>query len=367
MKSPRLYLDHNATTALKPDVLALMRAVLGETGNASSVHQEGRSARSHVEAARQQVAGLAGVNAAQVTLTGGATESNNAVLKAFAGQRILVSAIEHPSVLESAPQAERLPVTKSGVVDQAAFEEIIAKGPPPALISVMMVNSETGAIQPVETLARAAKKRHPSVHFHTDAAQAAGRIPLDFAALQLDYLSLSAHKMGGPQGAGALICAPGAHPARLLHGGGQEKRQRAGTENVAALAGFGLAAELARQDMAAFQKLAALRDKMEREIRRLSAAAVIFAQDAPRVANTSCFALPGVPAQTRLMALDLAGVAVSSGSACSSGTVKASTVLQAMGAAPAESESALRVSLGWSTTAAEIDSFLTIWSKMVTS
>ncbi len=192
-----------------------------------------------------------------------------------------------------------------------------------------------------------------------------GASPLDFPAWHLDYMSLSAHKLGGPQGAGALVTAPGAKPVKLLHGGGQEKRQRAGTENVAAIAGFGLAAELAQKNIpTAFQDIAALRDRMEKELQHAVPALVVHGQGAPRVANTSLFSLPGVAAQTQIMALDLAGIAVSSGSACSSGTVKTSHVLRAMGVAENVAESALRISMGPATTAAEIDNFIRVWSEM---
>jgi cysteine desulfurase len=284
------------------------------------------------------------------------------VLQAFRGGRILTSAIEHPSVLESAPDAERIPVTADGVVDEAAYEALLDKGEP-ALISIMAVNNETGVIQNVGRLAKIAKKKYPGVHVHTDAVQAAGRLPLDFPAWHIDYMSLSAHKFGGPQGAGALIAAPGAKPVKLLHGGGQEKRQRAGTENVAGIAGFGLAAELAQNNIANFQKLAALRDRMESELKKI-APVVVHGENVSRVANTSLFSAPGVTAQTQIMALDLEGFAVSSGSACSSGTVKTSHVLRAMGVPDAIGECALRVSFGADTKTDDIDVFIQAWSKM---
>ena len=359
-----IYLDYNASAPLRPEALALVREVLALTGNASSVHGFGRAARTLVEKAREQVAALAGTHANQVIFTSSATEANNMVLRAFLGSRILVSSTEHPSVLEAAPEAELIPVTKDGLVDEEAFTALLDKGGEPALVSIMAANNETGVIQNVGRLAKIVKKKFPAVHVHTDAVQAAGRIALDFPAWHIDYMSLSAHKLGGPQGAGALITAPGAKPVKLLHGGGQEKRQRAGTENVAAIAGFGLAAELAQKNIAAFQDIAVLRDRMEKELRHAAPALAVHGQDAPRVANTSLFSLPGIAAQTQIMALDLGGIAVSSGSACSSGTVKTSHVLRAMGVAENVAESALRVSMGPATTAAEIDNFIRVWSDM---
>jgi len=355
-------MDYNASAPLRPEVLALMAEVLGRTGNASSVHGFGRSARAAVEKAREQVAALAGTVASQITFTASATEANNMVLQAFRNGRILASAIEHPSVLESAPHAELIPVTADGVVDEAAYEALLDKGEP-ALVSIMAVNNETGVIQNVGRLAKIAKKKYPGVHVHTDAVQAAGRLPLDFPAWHIDYMSLSAHKFGGPHGAGALITAPGAKPVKLLHGGGQEKRQRAGTENVAGIAGFGLASELAQKNMEGFQKLAALRDRLETEAKKV-VPILIHGEKAPRVANTSLFSTPGITAQTQIMGLDLDGFAVSSGSACSSGTVKSSHVLRAMGVADAVGECALRVSFGPDTRSDDIDAFVNAWSKM---
>lgn len=351
-----IYLDHNATTAIQPPVIDAVAAAMRETGNASSVHAAGRAARAHVEEARRQVATLCRSDAKGVIFTSGATEANNTVLKHFAGSRVLTSGIEHPSVIEAVPSAERLPVLPSGIIDMAAFEKALHGGA--ALVSVMLVNNETGVIQPLAEISRLAKAAGARVH--CDAVQAAGRIELDMAALEVDYLTLSAHKMGGPQGVGALVTIAGAPPVKLIHGGGQERRQRAGTENVAGIAGFGLAAQLALAEMADYQKLGAMRDAIETAIEGIT----IFGKNSPRVANTTCFALAGVPADTQLMALDLAGICVSSGSACSSGSVKPSHVLEAMGIDPALATCALRVSLGWNTTAADIDTFMETYRRL---
>lgn len=362
-----VYFDYNATAPLRPKALALMYDVLAETGNASSIHRFGRTARSHVEKAREQIATLTGTNATQITFTSGATESNNALMKVFHGERVLVSAIEHPSILEAAPDAERIPVTKDGIIDMTALETMLDNNDPPALISVMAVNNETGAIQPVEEVARLAKKKHPGIFVHCDAAQAAGRVTLDFPAWQLDYMSLSAHKMGGPQGVGALITAPGARPAKLLYGGGQEKRQRAGTENVAGIAGFGAAAATAQEQLPVFQALSKQRDGMEESLKKIAPDLVIAAANAPRVSNTSLLCLPDIPAQTQIMALDLDGIAVSSGAACSSGSVRTSYVLKEMGLDDNLIKGALRVSFGWHTTQNEINRFVASWKKLYQS
>lgn len=365
MKTPR-YFDYNATCPIRSEVINLMGDVMRETGNASSVHSFGRKARSHIEKAREQVAQLVRTQNTSVTFTSGATEANNAVLQKFKGERILISAIEHPSVLEVCEQAELIKVDENGVIDLDAFKKQLEQGAPAALISVMLVNNETGAIQPVGEIARIARAHNKDVFVHTDAAQAPGRLSIDFPALLVDYMSLSAHKFGGPQGTGALISAPGARPVQLLLGGGQEKRQRAGTENVAGIAGMGLAAEMALKNLDEFVKLAQLRDQIEKSCSDTIPQTRIFAKDTERVANTSCVCVPGLDAQTQLMALDLAGFALSNGSACSSGKVNQSHVLKAMGASDIEANSALRISIGWGTTSEQIDEFIAAWTEMVT-
>lgn len=361
-KNP-VYLDYNASGLMRPAVADLMHSLILSPGNASSIHGYGRAARQHVETAREQVAALAGTHPNYVTFTSGATEANNAVLKHFAGQRVLVSAIEHHSVLEAAPHAERIPVNADGLIDLGGFERLL-DGDAPALISIMLVNNETGVIQPMEELVRLARQRHPKVFFHTDAVQAAGKISFELATLGVDYLSLSAHKLGGPQGVGALLCAPGSEPVPFLHGGGQEKRQRAGTENVAGIAGFGLACDIVQQELPTYMKLSDLRDDLERRLTDVAPEAVIFGQAAARVANTSNIGLPGIAANTQLMNLDIEGIAVSSGSACSSGTVKPSHVLEAMNAGPHLTSSSLRISMGWDTKQDDINRLAEAWLKM---
>ena len=356
------YLDHNATTPMKPEVLGIMQETLGLLGNASSVHKAGREARRRIEESRESIARF--VNAgpkAVIVFTSGATEANNTVLKGSGCERLLVSAIEHPSVLNNGAK-EIIPVLQNGTVDLAALEKMLIGNDRSTLISVMLVNNETGVIQPVGQVAALARKYGALVH--TDAVQAAGKIPADIQKLGADYLSLSAHKMGGPQGIGCLIMANCATITPLLHGGGHEKGLRAGTENLAGIVAFAKAAELAQKDLNNFQKLAKLRDKMESALRKIAPTLKIWGTEAPRVANTTMFSLSGAPSETQMIALDLTGICVSSGSACSSGTVRPSYVLKAMGAADTEASSSLRVSLGWNTTEKDVDCFISRWTEM---
>ena len=330
-----------------------MLAALDVGGNASSVHAEGRAARKVLDDAREQVARAVGVIAPMVVFTSGGSEANNMVLKGAPVERIIVSAVEHPSVLEAARASgkpvEVIPVDGNGVVDLAALETML-KGPR-ALVSVMLANNETGVIQPLADVARVAQGHL----VHTDAVQALGKVPVNFGLLGVDMMTLSAHKLGGPVGAGALIVRDGLALEPLIHGGGQELRRRAGTENIPAIAGFGAVAQMKLQDCKA------LRDRLEAALE----GAVIFGRDVERLPNTTCFAYPGMNAEKLLMGFDLEGIAVSSGSACSSGKVAKSHVLSAMGAAPEISKAAIRVSLGWDTTENHIDHFIAAWRKIV--
>jgi cysteine desulfurase len=371
----RAYFDWNATAPLREEARAAMDAAFGLTGNASSVHAEGRAARQLVEEARARVAALAGTEPKNVTFTSGATEANMLALtpalqiggRKELRDRLFVSAIEHPSVGSggrfTAALIEELPVNGDGIVDLAALERHVAGASCP-LVSVMLANNETGVIQPISEVAHIVHAGNGMLH--VDAVQAPGRVDCRLGDLGADLMSLSAHKLGGPQGAGALICRGDIHVAEpLIRGGGQERGQRAGTENVAAIAGFGAAAAYAGQVDAG--RMAVLRDRLEAGIKLATPQAVIFGADASRLPNTTLFAVPGVKAETAIIAFDLNGIAVSSGSACSSGKVQASRVLAAMGVEPSLARGAVRVSLGWSTTEAEVERFLQTWNMLVES
>jgi len=349
------YLDYNATQPIKPAVRDAMIDILAGPTNASSIHQIGQRARSRVEQARASVAALIGARPGDILFTSGATEANATVLRGV-GLRQVVSAIEHPSIRAAATNPMVIPVDGSGLVDLDSLDRMLAGLGEPALVSVMLANNETGVIQPVAEAARIVHARGGLLH--SDAAQAPGRIPVDVAALGVDLMTLSAHKMGGPQGAGALFIRDGLTLAPLLLGGGQEQRRRGGTENVAAIVGFGVAADLAAES----PDLAELRDAMEAGLTQAAPEITVHGALAPRLGNTSCFGVPGLSAETALIALDLMGIAVSSGAACSSGAVEPSPVLLAMGVAQATAREAIRVSLGWATTPAEVDHLVESWA-----
>jgi cysteine desulfurase len=368
----RSYLDYNATAPLRPEVRDAVAAALSLTGNPSSVHAEGRAARSAIEAARDKVASLVGARPEDVIFTSGATEANALALAAQAGEawHCYLSAVEHPSVLSGGRFYREtmtvIPVTVHGVADLAILANQLEKhhlGGWRPIVSLMAANNETGAIQPV---AEASKIVHSAGGLlHTDAVQAAGRIRLDMATLGADMLSLSAHKIGGPKGVGALVLGNGASVEPLIKGGGQERRRRAGTENVAGLVGFGVAAELASADLANVAAIAALRDGLEAAAHAIAPDLVVLSSRVPRLPNTTCIAVPGVKAETLVIGLDLAGVAVSAGSACSSGKVEASHVLSAMGVPEDVAQGAIRVSLGFATERADIENFLKAFGELV--
>jgi cysteine desulfurase len=376
----RANLDHNATTTVRPAVIDAVAAALAAGGNPSSVHAEGRAARGRVESARDEVAALLGAPARAVWFTSGGTEANVLALTPFietAGEkrpldRLLTSAIEHPCVLEGArfPQdrIERIPVAPDGVVDlgwlEARLVDMASKGER-ALVSVQAANNETGVLQPVRAVADLAHA-HGGL-MHCDAVQAIGKVGFDVASSGADLVAVSAHKIGGPQGVGALAASsPSLHIAeRVLRGGGQERGLRAGTENAPGVAGFGAAAREARlQGAAEAARMARLRDRLEAGLRELAPDVVIFSSGVERLANTTLFALPGQAAETALIAFDLDGVALSSGSACSSGKVRRSHVLQAMGVSDDLAGGAVRVSLGWSSVEADVERFLQAFEKL---
>ena len=370
----RVYLDWNATTPLRPEAKAAMAAAWELAGNPSSVHAEGRQARRLIEDARAAVAGAVGAAARNVVFTSGGTEANALALspglRGGSGaplQRLLVSAVEHPSVMAGgrfAPVAmSRIAVTRSGVVDLSDLRARLHSGPPP-LVSIMAANNETGALQPIHEAAQIVHQAGGLLH--VDGIQALGKIPLDIKGIGADLLSVSGHKIGGPKGVGALVVAEGISGVEpLLRGGGQERGHRAGTENVAGIAGFGAAVKAALAAMEADRpRLEALRGRLEAGLRE-TPGAVIVAEDAPRLPNTTLFTVPGLRAETAVIGFDLEGVAVSSGSACSSGKVQPSHVLEAMGFGPNLAQGAVRLSLGWSTAETDIDSALQAWRKLV--
>lgn len=354
------YLDHNATSPVRPEAWRAVADAMERVGNASSVHRFGRVARRSIEDAREIVAGFVGAVPGDVVFTSGGTEANNLAVRGVDKTRVLVSAVEHVSVLDAVPEAERIPVDGDGVVDLVALDRLLAEDNRPALICVMLANNETGVIQPVAEVAAIARKHGARVH--CDAVQAAGRIAVDIRSLGADSLSLSAHKIGGPMGAGALVLACGVPLQGRQKGGGQESGRRAGTENLPGIAGFAAAA--AASDLTDQARLAGLRDRVEAETQRIGSGVKIYGGASPRLANTTCLSMPGVSAETQVMALDLAGVAVSAGAACSSGKVKASHVLVAMGIDKAEAETAIRVSFGWNSKPADVDRFLEVWTQL---
>lgn len=371
----RAYFDWNATAPLREEAREAVTAALALTGNASSVHAEGRAARRLVEEARERVADLVGADARNVTFTSGATEANMQALtpaievggRKQTRDRLFISAIEHSSVRcggrFAADQVEELPVTAHGLIDLDVLKRVLGHCERP-LVSVMLANNETGVIQPAAEIADIVHAA--SGVLHVDAVQAPGRIPFDMAGLGADLLSLSSHKLGGPQGAGALIQRGDIHITdSLIKGGGQERGQRAGTENVAAIAGFGAAAAAAKRTDGA--RMAALRAQAEAGIKAMAPQAVFFGADAPRLPNTSLFTVPGLKAETAIIAFDLNGIAVSSGSACSSGKVQISHVLTAMGVEPELARGAVRVSLGWTTNEGDIERLLNAWNTVVSS
>jgi cysteine desulfurase len=367
MSGNRAYLDHNATAPARPQVRDAMLCAMELAGNPSSVHAEGRAAHAVLEKARDGVAALVGARGRDVCFTSGGSEAAVTVLTpglrrsgAEAPSLLLMSATEHVCVREGhrfpADRVEMIPVDGQGLVDLDWLEVRLARHAGVALVSVHAANNETGVVQPLAAISAIARRF--SAIFHSDAVQMAGRLPLDVKALGIDVLTLSAHKMGGPKGVGAIIMAGAGLMLedRLIRGGGQERSMRAGTQNVPGIAGFGAAALAAHEGMAdETMRLSAMRDGFERRLVDAVPGVTIFGRDAPRLPNTSAFSLPGLTAERALIRFDLAGVALSSGAACSSGKVKRSYVMDAMGVAGDVADGALRLSLGWSTTQDEIE------------
>lgn len=369
MTRPSTYFDYNATAPALPEVAEAVARAMLEGGNPSSVHGTGRQAHAALEDARRRIAALLDAPAKDIIFTGGGTEANTLGLKGLMKtrgiERLLICSTEHPSVLDLAKAAEvdvtLIPVDTDGLVDQNAFATLL-DDPRKTLVSVMLANNETGVIQSIRELAQIA--RNAGALFHTDAVQAAGKIGISFNDLGVDLLSVSAHKFAGPQGVGALVLRSGLELAPLTHGGGQELGRRSGTENVAGIIGMGLAAKIASDMLEQGTGTRELRDRLEAKLCAAAPEAVIVGSGAPRLPNTILIALPDVPADTQVIQMDLAGFAVSSGSACSSGKVSRSHVLDAMNVGDALAGSAMRISLGWQTTEDQINAFVTAWTTM---
>jgi cysteine desulfurase len=372
----RTYLDHNATTPPFPEVVEAMAHALGdEFGNPSSIHAYGQRAKAALDDARTEVAGLIGAEPADVVFTGSGTEADNLALRGVidaappARTRVVVASVEHEAVIHTARALARrgvdvtfLPVDRHGVVQPSVLEG--ALGDDVAIVSVMLANNETGVVQPVKDLARRARERRAL--FHTDAVQAVAKIPVDVADLGVDLLSIAAHKFGGPKGVGALWIRRGTPVAGVMTGGRQERNRRAGTENVPAIVGFGVAARLARARLSAeSSRQATLRDRLEAGILDAVPRTVVNGAGASRVPNTTNIAFDKVEAESLLIALDLEGIAVSTGSACSSGTLEPSHVLRAMGLPHGRVQSSIRFSVGTTTTERDIDRVLTVLPAIV--
>lgn len=353
------YLDANATQPLRPAARDAMCAALDVAGNPSSVHRFGRSARKVMENARDIIAARFGARPEDVVFTSGGTEADAIAVHALAAnRRLIISAIEHDAIRTAAPDAAILPVDGKGVADMDALRALLSDGAP-SFVCLMLANNETGVVQPLEQAA--ALCREHGALLHVDAVQAAGRIAVGPAALGAVSVAISAHKLGGPVGVGALLLAPGARfAAPLIGGGGQERGRRGGTSAVALIAGFAAAADASRTDD--LDGLGRLRDRAERAA--LDAGAILCGDPAHRLVNTTCLALPGVRADAQVIAMDLAGIAVSAGAACSSGKVATSHVLQAMGLGALAGQ-AIRVSLPWNVTAADIDAFVEVYPQIV--
>lgn len=361
----RVYLDHNASAPLRPEAATAMVEAMALSGNPSSVHKEGRALRGLIDRCRADVAALAGCEPGEVIFTSGATEANAQALSDL-GPTTIASGIEHLSVYENTSNSNDLKADSDGVIQLDHLAELL-EGQAAAVgrlgVAIMAANNETGVLQPIAPASALCRKA--GALLHVDAVQAAGKIDLTQLWPHADMMSLSAHKIGGGRGVGALIVRDGLPTRPLIAGGGQELRRRGGTENVAGIAAFGVAARLAAEEIGAQDAVARRRDRLEAEMRTLQPAVKIYGANVGRLPNTTCAAVPGVPAEVLLMRLDLAGIAVSAGSACSSGKVAASPVLSAMGVPEAEARCAIRISQGLYTTDGDIDRFLAAWQQTV--
>lgn len=352
-----VYLDYNGTAPIRPEAIEKMKEILATPANPSSAHNFGRAAKKHLEDARGVIADAVSAFTDEIIFTSSGTEANVTALNGFPGRRILVSAVEHSSVLKSRDDVTRIPVNRDGVVDLEALEKLLAADKQPALVSVMLAGNETGIIQPIADVAAICKKHNAL--FHCDAVQGLGKIPVDFGKFGCDMMTIAGHKSGGPVGAAALIVRRNLPFQPLLRGGGQEMNRRAGTSNVAAAVGFAKAIELF--DLDHMQRLRGWMDVMEKEMEM--SGATVFGKKAPRLPNTTRVAMPNAANELQLIDFDLKGFSISAGAACSAGRVEASHVLLAMGVPEELALCAIRISSGWGTTEKEIRDFTAAWKQ----
>lgn len=359
-----IYLDYNATTPMRPEAISALTHAATVVGNPSSVHAAGRAARHEMEAARRILATHLGATPGRITFTSGGSEANALAIAGW--ETVFYSAIEHDcvraAVARYAPDGHALKVTPDGVVDLNALEEAFTNAPGPGLIAVMLANNETGVIQPIEDIVALADQYGFKVH--CDAVQAIGKIPVSMDALGVHSMTVSAHKFGGPKGVGALLHHEPANLAAIMVGGGQERRKRAGTENLVGIVSMGAALEAAIADLAHMTEIETHRDHLQKHLTSAVPEAIVYGAGAPRLPNTLCVGVPGLKNETQLMQMDLAGVCVSSGAACSSGKVAPSHVLTAMGASDQAATETLRFSLGWLTTKEDMDRTAAAWVAM---
>lgn len=361
----RHYLDYNATCPVRPEVIEAVTETMRRAGNSSSVHEEGRAARAAVEDAREKVRAFANAPVNGIIFTSGGTEAIhcalNGVVNNGAVNRIFVSAVEHAAVaanaLATGVEVETIPVDRTGIVDLQWLRDRLKTQEGAFLACIMLANNETGVIEPVREAADIVHEAGGLLF--VDAAQAFGKIPVNFVMSGADMMSLTGHKFGGPIGVGALIVSPNLPLAPVMRGGGHEMNRRAGTHNVPAIAGLGVACELAASSLGHSARIAAMRDRMQEAAEK--AGAHIWGKTAPRLPGTLCISAPGFPSETQLMAMDLAGIAISSGSACSSGKTKSSHVLEAMGASKEQARTGIRVSIGWDSTEQDAEAFIREW------
>ena len=360
-----VYADYNATAPLRGEARAAMSDAMAVLGNPSSVHGPGRAARALIETARREVAALVNAAPQSVIFTSGGTEASALALKGCGRSRMIISAIEHEAVLEAVPEATRLPVNADGVLDLDMLQAALSDGGGDCLVSVQWANNESGVLQPVKRIVEIAHAHGALVH--SDAVQAVGKLPVDMKAVGVDLMSVSAHKIGGPAGVGALIAREGLDVQAIQLGGGQEKGRRSGTENKIGIAGFGAAAKASLTTLGDWQRVSALRDRFEEALQGLEGRTRIFSSGVARLPNTTCVSIHGVRAETQVISLDLAGIAVSAGSACSSGKIRRSHVLDAMDPGSSDAGTAIRISIGWDTTEQDIERLVVAWRDLYKS